>query len=141
MLKKIVINLIILFICILALEIGLRFFPVPAPYEKEKVSIFHYFKPVTHPNRQFHFIYDDSLPGFDNYKKEVKVTINSQGFRDAKEPTLEKEEGIFRIITVGGSTTQSINMEEGDDWSALLSGHLNQAYDQPYEVINTTTYS
>ena len=137
MLKKIVINLIILFIGILALEIGLRFFPVPDPYEKEKVSVFHYFKPVTHPNRVLHFTYDDTLPGFDDYQKEVKLVINSHGFRDAKEPTFKKEPGTYRIFTIGGSTTQSANMAEGDDWSAIMGQQLNLALDQPYEVINT----
>ena len=137
MLKKIVINLIILFVGILAIEIGLRFFPIPDPYEKEKVSIFHYFKPVTHPNRQLHFFYEDDMPGFADYNKEVSVSINSHGFRDAKEPEMEKEKGSFRIFTVGGSTTLSIKMGEGDDWSAQLSKLLNEAHDPTYEVINT----
>ncbi|MCE7992763.1 MAG: SGNH/GDSL hydrolase family protein [Roseivirga sp.] len=135
--KVIQINLLILLVSIIAIEIGLRFFPIPDPYEKEKVSILYYFKPATAPHRELHFFIEDSLPGFDQYKKEVTYLTNNMGFRGTKETNVEKAEGVFRIFAVGGSTTQSYVMDEGDDWPALLGGQLNTEHDGKFEVINT----
>ncbi len=61
---------------------------------------------------------------------------NSQGFR-GREVALKKPEGVFRIVTVGGSSTYG-NTPTSDamTWPARLEWHLNERQTRPVEVLN-----
>jgi len=66
---------------------------------------------------------------------------NSLGFR-GKETTYEKPAGVFRIVTIGGSSVYG--MSESSDsavWSQRLEDHLNEARpSRRIEVINGGTF-
>ena len=63
--------------------------------------------------------------------------INSLGFR-GKEFSPEKEQGVFRIICLGGSTTLDVGSVGKDlSWPEVLEQELNQKFPhQKFEVIN-----
>ncbi len=64
--------------------------------------------------------------------------INGQGFRGKREVALEKQNGVLRIMAVGGSTTFDTTVS-GDDkaWAARLEHYLQElAPERRVEVIN-----
>lgn len=65
------------------------------------------------------------------------IRINSLGFR-GKETTVEKPDGVFRILAVGGSTTFDRGVTANElAWPSRLEAHLNELDGgQTFEVIN-----
>ncbi len=63
------------------------------------------------------------------------ISLNNYGLHDT-DLTLEKPEGVYRILIVGDSFPQGwqVTLEEGFPW--LLEQQLNVDFDQPIEVIN-----
>jgi len=62
---------------------------------------------------------------------------NQLGFRN-REITIEKPEGTYRIVAVGGSTTYGFRVEPDESWSAQLETILHEDYGvTQVEVINT----
>jgi len=55
---------------------------------------------------------------------EKDVHFNSLGYR-GKEFTVPKDHGIYRIVMLGGSTVQNLEVDDGDTWSARLEDKLN----------------
>lgn len=69
-----------------------------------------------------------TLPGvFD----AAKSTINSEGIRG---PELPSEGNPYRILCVGGSTTECYYLDDAEAWPALLMTDLNQAETGRYWV-------
>lgn len=63
------------------------------------------------------------------------VTTNSLGFRDV-ERAIDKPDGVFRIIALGGSNTYGAAVTQGRTWPAFLEEELTSRYGQPVEVWN-----
>ena len=61
---------------------------------------------------------------------------NTQGYRGEKE-ILPKQDGVVRIVTLGGSTTYGWGVENpAHAWPAVLEGVLNDSQSKKVEVIN-----
>jgi len=92
----------------------------------------HFLNYVLNPNVQFHYK--------DYFGTKPVHFINKLGFR-GKEFTKEKQEGVYRIICVGGSTTFSLTEpDERRTYPQMLEDALNQTYKSPkFEVINAGT--
>ncbi|MCX5677942.1 MAG: SGNH/GDSL hydrolase family protein [Candidatus Omnitrophica bacterium] len=83
--------------------------------------------------------YCKSKPGVYNQRygsREFKVAVNSLGFR-GKEFSAEKPDGVYRIFCLGGSSTEGLEVEDGNDYPSILEKKLN-AIDLPVraEVMN-----
>jgi len=85
-------------------------------------------------------IIETPIIGCDGYKKNNpsyktdEVTINSYGFR-GKEFKLKKDEGVFRIVALGASTTFCTGTDK-ETYPACLERILISKTGQRYEVIN-----
>jgi len=66
-----------------------------------------------------------NLPGLQEY---VMYERNEFGFRSLSMKTVEKPPGTFRIICLGGSTTDQATQNTADTWSALLEKKLTESY-------------
>lgn len=65
-----------------------------------------------------------------------KYTINSLGFR-GQEFSLRKQEGIFRVVNMGASSTFGVDNDDEFTYSRLLENELNSNYgSNHFEVIN-----
>jgi GDSL-like Lipase/Acylhydrolase. len=111
---------------IVALEFGLsKFAPVPRTirmYEPDK------------------YIGYKGIPGKETkYGRRVGtvsyVKINSHGFRD-EERTYEKKKGVFRIVVLGDSMTESVKVPFERTFPQVLEKKLNSGSDKRVEVIN-----
>jgi lysophospholipase L1-like esterase len=136
--KIILVNFCLLIILSLLAEGILQFYPVNDPFEQDKISIRQYFNPVKLPNKNFSFIIEDSLPGFEEYIKYPQLTSNNLGFRNSQDmPTRDKENNEFRVFAIGGSTTECAFLNDGDDWPSLLGDQLNTiGLEKTFKVIN-----
>jgi uncharacterized protein YjbI with pentapeptide repeats len=82
--------------------------------------------------------YDNSYAGYEAITKQESVNYNSHGFR-GPEISKEKPDNAYRIITVGGSTTNGLSLVvDNETWP----GHLQKKFDErdfgfDIEVINT----
>jgi lysophospholipase L1-like esterase len=61
--------------------------------------------------------------------------FNSHGFRDY-ERTYEKPSGVFRILVVGDSYTEALQVQLEESYTALLEKHLNAYGPGRFEVIS-----
>lgn len=105
-----------LIIASVLLEIFLNFYnPFPFRVQGNEIIL-----PV---NQEFAISNEDN-PKLD---KEVIHTKNSLGFRGEELP--EYFEKYLSMITVGGSTTECFNLNDGKDWPALLQKKLEEKYD------------
>jgi len=59
---------------------------------------------------------------------------NSQGFRGAKEYSLQKPPGVYRVIVLGDSVALGHGVEDSETFSAVLERKLSEV--RPAEVIN-----
>lgn len=99
------------FITLVLLEIVLRIYnPVAGSIKGEKIILYPNYK-VRMTNKYF-----------PNIPSEWEVSTNSIGFR-GPEP-LSTENGTFKIIAVGGSTTFCINSRDQLTWPAQLQDKL-----------------
>ncbi len=116
-------------------EVVLRFFPVDDPYQSYKQFI----KPTLIrsqflPHMKLEFENEDSLLGFSSYMKKTNFTTNSMGFRGVEiDP---KDTNSFRIFCIGGSTTECMRLNDGDDWPGLVQKSLPLFENKKVEVQN-----
>ena len=124
-LKTIILSLLVL------VEIVLWFFPVPDPYENAKKNMFYpsignmYIESQFDPNLDLEFATEDGLLGFENYKEPTKFTINNYGFR-GDELNMPKPNSEYRIFAIGGSSTESLYIDDKDVWTQILQENLNK---------------
>ena len=75
----------------------------------------------------------------EGYYKKGRVAqdfkINSHGFRD-KERTYEKKEGVFRILVLGDSYTQALQVPLEKTFPYILEEKLNSEGGKRFEVLN-----
>lgn len=124
--KKIIIfNLIIIFLCFLVLEIIARVQDVivnEVPFFNTKMVFFKqsaYLPAVPVPNYQRLF-----------------YTHNSAGFR-GKEFSKEKNQGVYRIVCLGGSAVYGVQLSDSQTYPAQLERLLNSYQDKiTFQVIN-----
>lgn len=92
------------------------------------------------------FIQNDALLGYRHIPNKTgiwlretespnKITINSKGLRDT-EHSYEKNESIFRILLLGDSYIQGLQVKTDDMLSKKLERLLNYGKKQKFEVIN-----
>ncbi len=77
------------------------------------------------------------LPGLD---QQISFTTDAMGFRTTKPVDYaHKKENATRIITIGGSTTESFYIDDQKTWPALLEKYLDKYFESQssVEVINT----
>jgi len=133
--KTIKYNLIVLLVLIVLIEIILQFFPVPDPYEATKKNMFipavgnMYIESQFEPNTKLEFATEDGLLGFENYKEKTNFTINNVGFR-GDELKMPKPNNEYRIFAIGGSSTESLYVDDADVWTQVLQDNLNRDYYQ-----------
>ena len=82
------------------------------------------------------------MPGSVRYKrflrnaKQIKIEINSLGWRDREIP-IQKQEGTFRIVVVGDSITFGWGVELEETYVKQLEAILRlKTPDKNYEIIN-----
>jgi lysophospholipase L1-like esterase len=68
----------------------------------------------------------------------VPVTINSHGWRDVERP-LDKPAGTTRVLVLGDSFAEALQVPLEDSFPRRLEAGLNQALEAPVEVVNTGT--
>lgn len=106
---NIAVSLISIFIALAVAEIGLRFvFPSPNRYYVWKPYLNWNFKPSP-----------DLMPGVEGASRFI---TNSEGIR-ADEFTSDY---TYKILTVGGSTTECLYLDQEEAWSHLLQKNLNE---------------
>ena len=78
-------------------------------------------------------------PHFDGWIKAPEFTthvkINPLGLRDRRE-TYEKPPGTFRVVLLGDSFVEAVQVERWQGVAERLEGALNQNASRPIEVIN-----
>lgn len=73
--------------------------------------------------------------------REIDVHINSKGLRDAEYP-YDKPNGVFRILALGDSLTEAVQVRLEDSFTKLIETRLNSHSSQQatgFEVINAGT--
>lgn len=73
---------------------------------------------------QYKRINSGNIPGIDN---EVVMTKNSLGFR-GEEPPLDLG-NYYKILIVGGSTSECISISDGKTWSDVLDSQIKERYE------------
>ncbi len=132
--KTIKYNLIVLLVLLVLIEAVLWFIPVADPYENAKKNMFYppignmYIESQFDPNLNLEFATEDGLLGFENYKETTKFTINNYGFR-GDELVMPKPNNEYRIFAIGGSSTESLYIDDADVWTQVLQENLNQGND------------
>lgn len=82
------------------------------------------------PNLKQYFLPDSSiLPGL---KDTSFFKINSIGFRGDE----KNDSHLVHIVTIGGSTTECLYLDQNKTWPTLLEKYLNKNYDNKYQVFN-----
>lgn len=116
------------------IEVILQFFPVPDPYENAKKNMFYptvgnmYIESQFDQNMSLQFATEDGLLGFDDYKEITTFTINNYGFR-GDELIMPKPSNEYRIFAIGGSSTESLYIDDKDVWTHVLQENLNREND------------
>jgi hypothetical protein len=79
------------------------------------------------------------VPGFDGWIKApeftTRVTINPQGLRDRRQ-SFEKPAGTFRVLFLGDSFVEAVQVQQAQGVAEQLEKALNQNASRPVEVIN-----
>jgi lysophospholipase L1-like esterase len=74
----------------------------------------------------------------------AKYTLNKDSLNERYDYNISKNEGIFRIVTLGDSFTFGHFVSTPDNWTELLEDHLNSGLDckkiKKFEVINLGVY-
>ncbi|MGE0538285.1 MAG: SGNH/GDSL hydrolase family protein [Pirellulales bacterium] len=91
-----------------------------------------------HPQAQFHrrpaeiqYRYDPDSSVVPGVFGAATATINRLGLRG---PDLPTDAEVYRILCVGGSTTECLFLDDTETWPALLMSRLNQESKQKYWV-------
>lgn len=66
---------------------------------------------------------------------DVQIHINSLGLHD-REYTYEKPSGTFRILVLGDSFAEALQVELENSFQEILETKLNSTLDVPFEVLN-----
>jgi hypothetical protein len=79
------------------------------------------------------------VPGFDGWIKAPEFTthvvINPQGLRDRRQ-SFDKPEGTFRVLFLGDSFVEAVQVQQAQGVAEQLERALNQGSSRPVEVIN-----
>jgi hypothetical protein len=78
------------------------------------------------PNKSYHYWMDG---------KEIRVAFNSRGFHDVEHP-LKKPSGTKRIVLVGDSFSEALQVNLDETFFRRLVEKLNQGGKSPWEAIN-----
>jgi lysophospholipase L1-like esterase len=120
-LKKKIINILLLFssilISILISEILLRI-----------ISPNQYF--IWPPDLKQYFLPDSAV--FAGIKDTSFFKINSSGFRGNE----KKDSNLIHIVTIGGSTTECLYLDQSETWPALLEKFLNESFNEKFQIFN-----
>ena len=115
-----------LLFCALFFEIALRLIGIGYPYFT-KVDPYLGFSP--RPNAQ----------GWKSNEGEAFIQINSQGYR-GKEYPLEKPDETYRVVLLGDSFAEALQVKEEERFSAIVEKELSSSYkalnEKEVEVIN-----
>ena len=135
MLGKIVLGLSGIIIALLFIEVGLRLFPTEqlnsiVERTSQRLQLYR-LDPrigwVLKSNaRSVHTTRDDLA---------IPIETNSLGLRDV-ERTYENQDNTFRILVIGDSFTEAIDVKLEESFPALVEQCLSQHLSQPVEVIN-----
>lgn len=79
------------------------------------------------PNTKYHYRTDEY---------DVLIETNSKGLHD-KEYTYEKAPGVYRLLVLGDSFTEAVQVPPAVNFSRRLADCLNERYQRPIEVINS----
>ena len=79
------------------------------------------------------------VPNFDGWIKApeftTRVEINPRGLRDRRQ-TYEKPPGTFRIVVLGDSFVEAVQVKQSEGVAERLEWALNQDASRPVEVVN-----
>ena len=85
-------------------------------------------------NRQIRIV-GDVMPGFQGMQH---ITTDDKGFRTTLPIDYEhKPTATFRVLAIGGSTTEQIYLDDRKTWTHLLQEGLGESLKKRVEVINT----
>jgi hypothetical protein len=78
-------------------------------------------------------------PGLVTYLPQfgLSVSFNSAGMRDG-EHSVEKAAGVFRVLVLGDSFIEALQVPFEESFPSLLQGDLARRADRPVEVINAS---
>jgi lysophospholipase L1-like esterase len=103
--------------------------------------LFHWWPdPLMQPDERFGFAHIPDACGWwvniDTLGEfQTHVCINSKGLRDREYP-YEKPAGVFRILVLGDSFADGLEVSLEDSFPKVLETLLNERLDMPVEVIN-----
>ena len=104
------------FAALAAAEVGLRAYSAA---QASQTSYYSYYS----PSSRFTSIADPKLtPGASG---RVNFTVNEMGLRGPSRRALEGHDKVYKIFTVGGSTTECPFLDDADEWPHLLMQELN----------------
>lgn len=73
---------------------------------------------------------------YSNKGYSAPFRFNSEGWRD-REHSIEKPDGAFRVLVLGDSFTEGLQLPVEETYCELLETRLNQDRSRPFEVLNT----
>lgn len=89
---------------------------------------------VLHPQPGFHlrptgasYVYQPDPFTMTNVSGEAIASINSQGLRGPEPPPRDE---AYRIMCIGGSTTECLYLDDTETWAGLLEQRLDEESDQ-----------
>lgn len=116
------ITLPLLLLLFVLMEFTLRkWFPVQDPYERFKNAVDKSFIPSQMPpNVRYTFKSKEGLPGMDSV---MNYSTNNVGFR-GDSLAIPKPDNEFRIVLIGGSTTQCLYVDDSKSIDRILQNEL-----------------
>lgn len=117
---------------ILLLEAGVRVLGIAPPYGAVP-TIWD-----KHPYLGWFHIPNSGGRFWNDYMEfDTQVHINSRGLRDDRDVNYEKPPGTFRILVLGDSFAEAIQVDFEETFCRVLERRLNEEYDDvEFEVIN-----
>lgn len=109
----------VLLLCFLFLEVGLRLWVPLPPHERPPISFWQ-----PHPSLGWSLI-PNKEGRWENQEFSNLIRINSAGFRD-REYSLEKPGDVFRIIILGDSMTEGLQVPLEQTFAKVLETLLNR---------------
>lgn len=97
------------------------------------------------PTQELRYFYEPKANTTDTVKREwldyePTYTINSDSLNERFEYAISKDNGVYRIITMGDSFTYGLNVSTKENWTELLEDELNRKCTnskiKKFEVIN-----
>jgi lysophospholipase L1-like esterase len=120
-LKKKIINILLLFSSILiSILIGEILLRIISPNQSF----------IWPPDLKQYFLPDSAV--FAGIKDTSFFKINSIGFRGNE----KKDSNLIHIVTIGGSTTECLYLDQSETWPALLEKFLNESFNEKFQIFN-----